>query len=92
MFWKVVGLARGPLSLVSTLEEQEKLADPIYNIEVTDVVDPPRWLRDTPLSLYPQKLPLSLPTSGGRSVRIVHSRTQATELVCFFLFYCYISI
>jgi hypothetical protein len=30
--------------------------------------------------LYPQKLALTSPTSGGRSVGIVLSRTQATEL------------
>jgi hypothetical protein len=29
--------------------------------------------------LYPQKLALTLPTSNGRSVGIVHSLTQATE-------------
>jgi hypothetical protein len=33
--------------------------------------------------LYPQKLLLTSPTSGGRSVGIVRSRTQATEFVCF---------
>jgi hypothetical protein len=33
--------------------------------------------RDT---LYPQKLALTLPTSGGRSVSIVRCRTKATEL------------
>jgi hypothetical protein len=31
--------------------------------------------------LYPQKLALTLPKSGGRSVGIVRSRTKATELV-----------
>jgi hypothetical protein len=31
--------------------------------------------------LYPQKLALTSPTSGGRSVGIVRSQTQATELV-----------
>jgi UbiD family decarboxylase len=30
-------------------------------------------------TLYPQKLALTSPTSGGRSVGIVRSRTQATE-------------
>jgi hypothetical protein len=30
-------------------------------------------------TLYPQKLAPSSPTSGGRSVGIVRSRTQATE-------------
>jgi hypothetical protein len=32
---------------------------------------------------YPQKLALSSPTSGGRSVGIVCSRIQATEFVLF---------
>jgi hypothetical protein len=31
--------------------------------------------------LYPQKLALASPTSGARSVGIVHPRTKATELV-----------
>jgi hypothetical protein len=35
-----------------------------------------QWPRGT---LYPQKLALTSPTSGGRSVDIVRSRTQATE-------------
>jgi hypothetical protein len=35
--------------------------------------------------MYPQKLALTSPTSGGRSVGIVHSRTQATEFKFFFI-------
>jgi hypothetical protein len=44
--------------------------------------DPSRWPRGT---LYPQKLAITLPRSGGRSVSIVRSRTQAMEfvLLCF---------
>jgi hypothetical protein len=38
--------------------------------------DPASWPRGT---LYPQKLALTSLTSGGRSVGIVRSRTQATE-------------
>ena len=33
--------------------------------------------------LYPQKLALTSPTGGGRSVGIVRSRTKATELVSY---------
>ena len=33
--------------------------------------------------LYPQKLALTSPTGGGRSVGIVRVRTKATEFVCF---------
>jgi hypothetical protein len=45
--------------------------------------DPSRSPRGT---LYPQKLALTSPTSGGRSVGIVRSRTQATE----FFFTCFV--
>jgi hypothetical protein len=38
--------------------------------------------------LYPQKLALISPTSGGRSVGIVRSRTKATELVCMYINMC----
>jgi len=34
--------------------------------------------------LYPQKLALTSPTGGGRSVGIVRKRTKATEFVCLF--------
>jgi hypothetical protein len=39
-------------------------------------IDPSRWPRDT---RYPQKLALTSPTSGGRSVGIIRMRTEATE-------------
>jgi hypothetical protein len=42
-----------------------------------------RWPRDT---LYPLKLALTLPTSGGRSVGIVRLQTKATEFVLLFCF------
>jgi len=35
--------------------------------------------------LYPQKLALTSPTGGGRSVGIVRVRTKATGFVCFSL-------
>ena len=38
--------------------------------------------------LYPQKLALTSPTGGGRSVGIVRSRTKATEFSLVF-FYIY---
>jgi hypothetical protein len=43
--------------------------------------DPSRWPRGT---LYPQKLAMTSPTSGGRSVGIVRSRTQTMEFVLVF--------
>jgi hypothetical protein len=55
---------------------EENVAAPVYKTENTavgirhaDQVEP----------LYPQKLALTLSTSGGRSVGIVRSLTQATE-------------
>jgi hypothetical protein len=48
--------------------------------------DPSRWPRGT---LYPQKLAVISPTSGGRSVGIVRSRTQTMEFF-FFLFFFFL--
>jgi hypothetical protein len=45
--------------------------------------DTSRWPRGT---LYPQKLALTSPKSGGRSVGIVRSRTQTTEFFMILLF------
>jgi hypothetical protein len=61
-----------------TTEEllEGKVAAPVYKPEINDRENPLRWPRDT---LYPQKLSLTSPTSGGRSVGIVRSRTKATE-------------
>jgi hypothetical protein len=44
--------------------------------KINDRGNPLLWPRDT---LYPQKLALTSPTSGGLSVGIVRSRTKATE-------------
>jgi hypothetical protein len=51
IFWEVVGLERGPHSLVSTTEEllERKVAARVYKAKITTVGDPPRWLRDTSL-------------------------------------------
>ena len=38
---------------------------------------------DHVIPLYPQKLALTSPTGGGRSVGIVRVRTKATEFVFF---------
>ena len=40
--------------------------------------------------LYPQKLALTSPTGGGRSVGIVHVRIKATEFVLYIYIYIYI--
>jgi hypothetical protein len=60
---------------------KENVAVPIWKAENTAVVMS-RWPRGT---LQPQKWALTSPTSGSRSVGIVSSRTQATELTFFSL-------
>jgi hypothetical protein len=74
-----VGLERGLLSLVSTIEELLgrnssgsglKSENTVVGIRHADHVAP----------LYPQTLALTSPTSGGRSVDIVRSRSQAMEI------------
>jgi hypothetical protein len=77
-FWEVVGLERGSLSLVSTTEELLEIKSSGSGEEIREYGhgDPLPWPRDT---LYPQKFALTSPTSGGRSVSIVHSQTKATE-------------
>jgi hypothetical protein len=78
----VVGLERGPLSLVSTTEEllgRKSRGSCLENRE-HGRRDPSRWPRDI---LYPHKLALTSPTSGSCLVGIVRSRTQTMEF--FFL-------
>jgi hypothetical protein len=83
IFWEVVDLERGPLSPVSTTEELLERKNSGSGLEDREYGrgDPLRWSCDT---LYPQKLALTSPTSGGRSVGIVSSRTKATEFSFFF--------
>jgi hypothetical protein len=78
IFWEVVGLERGPLSLLSTSEELLGRKSSSSGMESREYGsrDPSHWTRGT---LYPQTLALSSLTYGGLSVGTVHSRTQATE-------------
>jgi hypothetical protein len=78
IFWEVVGLERGPLSLVSTIEELLGRKCSGYGLESREHGrrEPSLWPRG---NLYPQKLALTSPISGGRSVGIVRLLTQATE-------------
>jgi hypothetical protein len=84
IFWEVVGQERGPLSLVSTIEELLGRKSSRSGLEIREYGrrDPLHWSCDT---LYPQELALASSTSGGRSVDIVRSRTQATEFDFSFL-------
>jgi hypothetical protein len=78
IFWQVVGLERGQLSLVSTTEELLERKISGFGLESREYSrrNPSRQPRGT---LYPQMLALTSPRSGYRSVGIVHSRTQITE-------------
>jgi hypothetical protein len=79
IFWQAVGLERGPLSLVSTIEELLKRKSSCIGLENREYGhrNPSRWPRGT---LYPKKkLALTSPTSGSLSVCIIRSWTQATE-------------
>jgi hypothetical protein len=77
IFWGIVGLERDPLSLVSTTEKLLGRKSGGSGLEIREYSrrDPSRCPRGT---LYPQKLALISPMSGGRSVGIVRSRTHAT--------------
>jgi hypothetical protein len=73
-----VGQEQGPLSLVKIIEEllETKVAAPVYKTKINGRGDSLRCPRDT---LYPLKLALTSPTSGGRSVGIVRWRATASE-------------
>jgi hypothetical protein len=79
-----VGLERGPLSLVSTIEEllQRKISGSGLETENTAV-----GIRyaDHVVPCIRKKLELTSPISGGRSVGKIRSWTQATEFLFFLL-------
>jgi hypothetical protein len=78
IFW-VVGLERGPLSLVSITVEllwRNSSGSGLENREY-GCGDPLRWPRNT---LCPQKLALTSPTGCGRSVGIGLLLAKATEI------------
>jgi hypothetical protein len=81
-----VGLDRGPLSLMSTIEE---LLERKSNGSGLENQDYDRWGSAALTTQHPsirKKLVLTSPTSCGRSVGIVRSRTQATEFVYLFVY------
>jgi hypothetical protein len=83
IFWVVVGLERGPLSLVRSYLNKKSSGSRSGKQRLTVVGT---RCADHVTPLYPQKLALTSSTGGGRSVGIVRSRTKATEfsLVLFF--------
>jgi hypothetical protein len=78
-FWEVVGLERGPLSLVSTTEELIGRKSSCSRLESWEYGwrEPLRWPRGT---FYPQKLALT-------SLTIAHSVLFASELMPRIFFY-----
>jgi hypothetical protein len=90
MFWEVVGLERGPHSLLRIIEQllEWKSSGSGLETRINDRGDPLRWQHDT---LYLKKLALTSATSGGRSVGIVRLRTNghgvfSLYFCCYFLF------
>jgi hypothetical protein len=75
IFWKVVWNGVHSASWVQLRSYlKEKVAAPGLESREYGDRDPSCWPRG---AIYPQKLALASPTSGGRSVGIVRSRTQA---------------
>jgi hypothetical protein len=74
IFWQIIGLERGPLRHVSTIEDLHGVKSSGSDPECREYGH-----RDTSCSprgtLYSQKFALNSPTSGGRSVGIVFSWT-----------------
>jgi hypothetical protein len=79
IFWKVVGLERHPLSLMSTIEEllERENSGSCLESRKYDRRDPSRWPCDI---FYQQKLVLTSTTNCGRSVGLVRSLIKATEI------------
>jgi hypothetical protein len=73
-------LERDTLSTINTIEELLGRKTSCSGLENRGYSrrNPSRRPRDT---LRPQTLALTSPISGGRSVGIVHSRTEATEVL-----------
>jgi hypothetical protein len=82
IFWGIVGLEQGSLSLVGTIDEllERKCRGSSLECREYGRRDPSCWPFGTH---YPQKLALTSQTSGGRSVCTVRSWTQITEFSLF---------
>ena len=80
IFWVAMGLERGPLSLVKSnwgaIWIKKSSGSRFRKQRLTDVGT---RCANHVTPLYPQKLALTSPTGGGRSVGMVRSRTKATE-------------
>jgi hypothetical protein len=81
IFWEILCLEWGALSLERTIEKLLGRNNSCFGLKTREYDGSLRWPRDT---LYPRNLLLTSPTSGGRSVGRVRSRTKATEFFFFF--------
>jgi hypothetical protein len=85
IFWEVVSKERGPLSLVSTIEEllgRNRSGSSLENQEY----GPRNLLRWPGGTLYQQKLALTSPKSGGRSVGIDARGLRPRSLVSVYIY------
>jgi hypothetical protein len=76
-----VGLEQGPLSLVSIVEELLVRSSSISGLENRDYGHRGSATLTTGTPLYPQKLALTVPASGSRSVGIVRSQIRPWSLL-----------
>jgi hypothetical protein len=76
-----MGLERDPLSLVSKIEELLERKSSGSGLEISDYGHRVSATLTRRYPSSPQKLALTSPTSGGCSVGMVLSWTQATEFV-----------
>jgi hypothetical protein len=80
IFWEVVGLERGPLSVVNTIEDLLGRRSSGSGLESRETAVGIRRA-DHVVPSVRKRIELTSPASGGRSVGIVRSRTKATELL-----------
>jgi hypothetical protein len=81
IFWEVVGLERGPLSLVSKTEELLERKSNGFSVENRDYGSRRFYVLTARDPSIRKTLILTSPTCGGRSVGRVRLRTQAMEFI-----------